>query len=138
MWLNCAPTVLLTSLIRAPIPSRLLLVPLRAMSSQWPEFGLRLIQISAFAFKAVNHHVDSPIAVQIAKGAAPMPSLRTGGETCFFCQWGPFTAGPKIAEHTVVLIDWLAGHGDGLHVPSRDKICLSIRRYRSHTNPRQN
>src|ERR1051325_9276611 len=46
MWLYCTP-LLVTTLIRAPIPSRLLFVPCNAMSSQWPEFWLRFIQISA-------------------------------------------------------------------------------------------
>ena len=36
MWLYCVP-LFVTTLMRAPMPSRLLLVPRKAMSSQWPE-----------------------------------------------------------------------------------------------------
>src|ERR1035441_11082965 len=52
MWLYWAPLFVVTWIL-APMPSRLLLVPSSAMSSQCPAPGLRFIQISAGWARAV-------------------------------------------------------------------------------------
>jgi len=59
-------------LMRAPMPSRLLRVPSRAMSSQCAAPGLRFIQISRMGQRG-GYDVDSAVQVQVAKGAAAMP-----------------------------------------------------------------
>src|SRR6185503_9342940 len=77
MWLYWAPTVLLTILIFAPIPSRLLLVPCRAISTQWFEVALRFIQTSASLPSVVT---TTSILPSPARSAKAQPRCRAFGD----------------------------------------------------------
>src|ERR1700733_6510286 len=71
--------------------------------------------------KSRRHHVDAPVAIQIAKGAAAVACSRSGVQSGCFSQRNPLPCTSWIAEYGVVLIDGLAGHGDGFNVAARYK-----------------
>src|ERR1019366_10272710 len=75
IWSYCVP-LLVTTLMRAPMPSRLLLVPCSLSSSQWFAPGLSLIQISAGALIALTTTSTRPSPFR-----SPMadPRCRAGG-----------------------------------------------------------
>src|SRR5579864_2135353 len=75
MWLYCAPDFV-TTLIRAPMPSRLLFVPCSLNSIQWLLPGLWLIQISAGALNALTTTSSFPSPF---KSPTADPRCREGG-----------------------------------------------------------
>src|SRR5579884_4061278 len=75
IWLYCAPA-LVTTLILAPIPSRLLLVPSSSTASQWLSFSVRFIQSSAGWSNALT---TTSILPSPSKSAKAQPRCRLGG-----------------------------------------------------------
>src|SRR6266566_2274210 len=75
MWLYCAPD-LVTTLILAPMPSRLLFVPCSLNSSQWLLPGLWLTQTSAGALIALTTTSKRPSPF---KSPTAEPRCREGG-----------------------------------------------------------
>ena len=114
MWLYCVP-LLVTTLIRAPMPSRLLFVPRRAMSSQWSVVRAAIHPDLCVRAQRGGHHVDASVAIEIAEGAATMARAGSGGQPRLFGQRDvhlPRLA--RIAEDRVVLIDIGARNGHAI------------------------
>src|SRR4051794_41346369 len=88
MWLYCAPD-LVTTLMRAPIPSRLLFVPSSLNSIQWFGPGLSFIQISAGATIALTTTSNLPSPLKCPTAG---PRWLEGG-------WGLDSASPVRAAN---------------------------------------
>src|SRR6516165_10328179 len=74
-----------------------------------------------------DHHVHSPVTVEIAEGASAVASGRRGVETRFRGQGLPLAGCAGIPKHRVVLIDFVCGRRDRLDMAaSNEKILPAV------------
>src|ERR1017187_326384 len=63
-----------------------------------------------------EHDIDLSVSIQISEGATTMPGGWRCSEPRLVRRRLPFSAASRVTEYCVVLVNWLAREGHGLHV----------------------